>query len=303
MSRFRTYLLLIALVFIWGLSWPIAKIGLQYMPPLWFATSRLIIGTVVMILIVSVIGKLVWPRKQDLKLILVIGLLQIATFMTLINLGLYYVAAGRTAILVYTTPIWIVPASIFLFNEKSTHAKWLGFSLGIIGILIMVNPFEMHWSNHKMLLGYGILLLAALNWAIAILCARHMKWTRTPLELISWQLLVGTLPVLCLTLLKQPHPHITWNHSLVLTLLYNGILATAFAYWGTITISKELPPITTSLSLLTVPVFGLIFSAIFLHEPITLSLIIAMLFILGGLLCTISYKKSGKTAGVEKAPV
>lgn len=288
--QFKIYILLVALILVWGLSWPVNKLGLAYMPPLWFAASRILIGMVSMLLIVTALGKLVWLQKQDLKLILVIGLLQIALFMVLLNIGLYYVAAGRSAILVYTTPIWVVPISVFFLKETPSPLKWIGFILGLVGILVLFNPWGIDWSNHTVLFGNGVLLVAALCWSIAILCARHMQWSRTPLELIFWQLLLGAIPVTLLAYLLQPHPDIIWNTPLILSLLYGGIAATAFAYWGTVTISKELPAITTSLSLLLIPPCGVIFSALLLHEAITLSIMLSMGFILAGVICVIFSK-------------
>jgi drug/metabolite transporter (DMT)-like permease len=261
------------------------------MPPLWFSAVRLAIGTIVMFSIVIMLRKFTWPTKQDLKIILVIGILQIGLFMTLINLGLHHVAAGRSSVLVYTTPVWVVPISVFFFHEKTSLLKWLGVIFGLAGIAVLFNPFAINWSDQQALIGNGTLLLAALSWAISILCARYMHWAHSPLQLISWQLSVGTLPVILLAILKQPHAHIIWNHSLVLALLYAGVIATAFAYWGGVAISKELPPIVFSLSLLGVPVCGVITSALFLNESITLSLVLAIVFILMGLGCVIFEKR------------
>ncbi len=287
----KLYLSFLLLILAWGFNWPVSKIALQYMPPLWFSAGRLGIGTVAMLSIVILLRKFIWPTKQDIKIILVIGLLQIGLFMSLVNIGLYHVAAGRSSILVYTTPLWVVPISVFFFHETASWIKWLGFIFGMTGIAVLFNPFAINWSNHEILLGNGALLLAALSWAISMLCARYMRWSHPPLQLIFWQLLIGALPVIFLAILKQPHPHIIWNHSLIWALLYGGIIATAFGYWGGVVISKELPPITSSLSLLGVPVCGVISSALFLKEPITFSLMLAILFILLGILCVIFGKK------------
>lgn len=289
-TQLKVYLFLMLIIVIWGISWPISKMGLAFMPPIWYAACRLMVATVSMFLIVGLLGKFIWPKKQDLKIIFAIGLLQVGLFMILINVGLFYVSAGRTAVLVYTTPLWVVPISIFVFKEKSSLLKWVGFILGILGIVVLFNPFLVNWSDHNVLIGNGLLLLSALCWAIAILCARYMSWPHTPLELISWQLLVGTIPVLVTAVIEQPHPHIEWNHVLVMSILYTGIFATAIAYWGTVLVSKELPPITTSLSLSIIPVFALLLSAALLHEPITISIIIAMLLILSGVVCVIFEK-------------
>jgi drug/metabolite transporter (DMT)-like permease len=293
-SEVKLYFLLFLLILAWGFNWPISKIALQYMPPLWFTATRLAVGTLTMFPIVIALRKFIWPKKKDIKIILVIGFLQIGIFMSLLNLGLNHVAAGRSSILIYTTPLWVVPISVIFFQERTSLTKWLGFLFGAIGILILFNPLTIDWQNSKVLLGNGFLLLAALSWAIAILCARYMHWPHSPLQLISWQLLVGAIPALILAISKQPHPTIIWNHALILTILYGGMIATAFAYWGTVVISKELSPVTSSLSMLGVPICGVVSSAFILGEVISLPLLLALGFIIVGLLCVILDKPRRK---------
>lgn len=292
----KLYLLLLVIIIVWGLSWPVSKIAFQYMPPLWFVVARLAIGTLSVFLLVGALRKLTLPKRKDLPIIFTIGLLQIGLFMTLVTLGLQYVDAGRSAILVYTTPLWVLPLAIAFFHETASPLKWLGFVLGVTGIIILFSPTSVNWSDHQVLFGNGMLLAAALCWAIAILCARNMHWTRTPLELLPWQLLVGTIPACIFTYFIQPHPIIHWNNQLLISLGYIGVLATGFAYWGTLTLSKELPSITISLAFLGVPVTGVLLAAWMLHESITISILAAMLFIIGGLGCVIlgSTKKSLK---------
>lgn len=289
--QFKLTVVFILLILAWGLNWPVSKIALHSISPLWFSAARLTIGTITMLAIVILLRKFIWPSKKDLKIILFIGLLQIASFMMLINYGLSHVAASRSSILVYTFPLWVVPISIFFFHETANWLKWLGFIFGMIGIIILFNPFTFDWSNHHTIIGNLALLLAALCWAISMLFARYMRWTRSPLQLIFWQLLVATIPVVLLAHHYQPHVHIVWNHAILWTLLYSGVIATAFGYWGGIVVSKEFSPITASLSFLCVPVCGVISSVIFLKEPLTFPLMLAMSFILMGIICVIVSKK------------
>jgi O-acetylserine/cysteine efflux transporter len=66
----KNYLLLLVIVIlIWGMSWPMNKIGLQYMSPLLFAASRLVIATISMFLIVMFTKNFIWPTRQDLLII------------------------------------------------------------------------------------------------------------------------------------------------------------------------------------------------------------------------------------------
>jgi drug/metabolite transporter (DMT)-like permease len=123
-----------------------------------------------------------------------------------------------------------------------------------------------------------------------------MKWSHTPFELIAWQLLVGTIPIILVAFYQGPSfTTIQWNETLVGCILFSGIFSTALAYWGSVKICKELPSTTVSLSFLGVPVVGFICSIVILKEPLTTTIIIAMTCILSGIVLTIlSGKKQAK---------
>lgn len=273
------------ITFCWGLGWPASKIGLTYLSPLWYTSIRMLVGTFTMMLVVIGSGKFSLPRWNDCPLIITIGLLQISIYILLANIGLQYLPAGRSSLLGYTTPLFVMPIAIWIFKEESTPLKWIGFILGVSGLLLLLNPWEINWLDFNVMFGSLMLLLAAFCWGISMLCARYMEWRKSPLELVPWQLLIGTLPILLWALIKEPHPSIMWNTPLFLSIIYTGALVTGLSYWSGVVINKELPTIIASLGFLAVPVFSLIISAIFLHESINISTAIAMAMIFLGLIC------------------
>lgn len=285
-NNFRLFTLFAFIILSWGLAWPITKIGLDYMSPLWYTTARLIVGTITMLIIVFAVGKLSWPRRKDLPLILIIGLLQICIYLWLANLGLAYLPAGRSALLAYTTPLWVMPITTFFFKEETGAFRWLGFFLGIVGLVILLNPWEITWTTN-VLFGCAMLLLASLSWAISMLCARYMAWSKSPLELIPWQLLIATLPVLLCAFVQEPVLKMEWNSALMWSLAYTGILVTGLSYWGGLIINKELPTMVVSIGFLAVPVLSLIISAVFMHEIINFTTGAAMSLIILGLGCVV----------------
>lgn len=292
-SHLPTYLLLLAVIVVWGLVWPICKIGLAYISPLWFVEIRLIIAAFCMFLLVAVLGKLQLPRRRDLPMLIVIGILQIFLFLTLLTIGLKYVGAGKSAILTYTTPIWVTPIAFLVFKEKVPLLKLIGVLLGAAGIIILVSPWGVDWTDKSALLGNILLILAAISWSCAMLFTRYMPWHSSPLVMAPWQQVVALIPMTIVTLILEPTPHIIYNHALLGSILFASILATAFAYWGIVHVTKELPVVTTSISLLTVPVFSVIASYFMLDEAIDLNMLIAMILIITGLMCaTLSVKIS-----------
>jgi drug/metabolite transporter (DMT)-like permease len=284
----KIFSLFVFIIFSWGLGWPVNKVGLAYMSPTWYTAARLIMGTLTMFAIVIGLKKFSLPKRQDIPLILIIGLLQISFYILLTNYGLLYLPAGRSSLLAYTTPLWIMPAAVFFFHEEAGFLRWLGFCLGIAGLVLLLSPWELNWTDRHVIFGSAMLLLASLSWAISMLCVRYMQWTKSPLELIPWQLLIGTLPILVFAWIKEPALTIQWNLPLLLSLLYTGALVTGLSYWSGVIINKEVPTIIVSLGFLIVPVFSLIISATFLHETIDLTTSLAMLLILLGLACVVA---------------
>lgn len=281
----KVILLFAFIVLTTSFAWPINKIGIEYLSPLWYTTIRMLIGTITMTLLVILLGEFTLPSKKDFPLIAVIGLLQISFYILLANLGLSHLPAGRASLFAYTTPLWIMPAATLLFGEINSPLKWLGFSLGISGLIILLSPWQMDWSDKNIIFGTAMLLLASLSWAISMLCVRYMEWRKSPLQLMPWQLFLGTIPVVILAWLKEPLINVHFNTPLVLSLFYTGFLVTGLSYWSSVVLNKTLPTTLLSLGFLLVPVFSLLISSMYLHETINLATASAMGMILLGLGC------------------
>ena len=88
-------------------------------------------------------------------------------------------------------------------------------------------------------------------------------------------------------------PHVDWNPRFVLLLVYLGIPGTAVAYWAVAMASRHLPAVTTSLGLLATPVVSVITAALWLGEPVTLSLVLAIVLVLGGVAIGVTGPRPG----------
>ena len=86
-SRRTAFLLLAMVVVLWGINWPIMKIGVAAIPPLWFGVLRLAIGAAVLFLVLIGTGRLAIPTRRDLPIIASVGLLQMAGFLALVNVA------------------------------------------------------------------------------------------------------------------------------------------------------------------------------------------------------------------------
>jgi len=283
----RAALLLGLVVVLWGVNWPMMKVGVALMPPLSFAALRLLLGAVTLLLVAAGAGQLRLPARHDLPIVVWVGLLQMAGFLICVSLALLYVPAGRSAILAYTTPLWVVPLAWAFLGERLSAGRLAGLGLGLAGVLVLFNPAAVAWDDPNALLGNGLLLLAALLWAVNIVQVRGHRWQGTPLSLGPWQFLVGAALLLPVAVVVDWGRPVDWTPALLAVLAYNGPLATGFCFWAMVTVSRALPATTTSLGTLGTPVVGLLSATLFLGEPLGLASLAGLGLIAAGLLAVI----------------
>ena len=283
-DRRGAFFLLGTIILVWGINWPVMKVGLGSIPPFWFGGLRLLLGSISLFLVAAFRGRLTFPARADWPVVATVGLVQMAGFLALVNIALLHVPAGRSAVLCYTTPLWVAPGAALFLGERLSRRKLAGLALGLAGLLILFEPGSFDWSDRPLLLGNAFLLGAALLWALTILHIRGHRWHGSALDLAPWQQLTGALPLLAAAFLVEGSPGaIDWKWSSLLVLAYNGPIASGFAYWAAVAVTRRLPALTSSLAFLAVPVMGLTASAVALGEHPQPALLLGFLLILIGL--------------------
>jgi drug/metabolite transporter (DMT)-like permease len=280
----RTAIMLFAVVIIfWGLNWPVVKLLVGLMPPLWSASLRCFIAACAVLAAQCATRNFVIPHKQDISIILVIGVLNMAVGPALMAVGLQYIPAGRSAVLGYTSPLWVAPGAWLFLHESLSVRKIAGIAVGLCGVFVLCNPFAADFGDNKVLLGHALLLLNAFSWAVAILRIRAHVWHSTPFQLIFWQTLLAASLLAVTAFIQEGPPSFTVTPSLILLLAYAGIPATALAFWAMTVINASLPAVTTSLGVLMAPVVGILGSSVMLGEGIDLPLVMSAGLIIGGI--------------------
>ena len=270
------------MVIAWGLTWPVNKVILESLPPLWMMALRAAIATVALFAMALWRGRLALPPRADMPVLLSITLLHMVGFALLAAWGLQLVSTGRSVVLAYTTPLWVTPGASLFLGERLTVRRLAGVVIGLLGLLVLFNPAAFDWSNREAVLGNGAIIVAALLWAASILHIRGHRWQSTPFDLVPWEMLLATAILMPLAIATSKVPNTEWNVRLVALLLYAGVPGTAVAYWAIAVASRNLPAVTTSLGLLATPVVSVVIATIWLGETPTLPLLAAIVLILGG---------------------
>jgi drug/metabolite transporter (DMT)-like permease len=276
-------ILLVTVVLAWGVTWPVNKVILATVPPLWAVALRTAVGAVALFGLAALQRRLILPPRQDWPVLVSIALLHMVGFGVLSSIGLSTVPTGRSVVLAYTTPLWVVPGAALFLGERLTARRVLGVAIGLAGLVVLFNPLALDWSRPAAVLGNLAILAAALLWAGSILHIRGHRWRATPFDLLPWETLLATALLTPLAWLLAGPPTFTLDGPLVALLIYAGVPGTALAYWAVAMASRHLPAITTSLGLLATPVVSTVVAAIWLQEIPTADVLAAMGLILSGI--------------------
>jgi len=263
--------LLALLILSWGISWPVIKIGVATMPPIWYACFRYAIGASCLFAFLLVRREVAFPPRTDWPLVAVSGVLQMAAYSALTALALTILPPGRASVLAFSTPIWVVPLAAWRLHERASRTALFGVGLGLLGVLAIAAP-SVHAEGAEQILAYGMLLAAATVWAISIVIVRAHRFTASTLALAPWQMAFAACLLLPLAILVEGAPQAIPVNG-VASLVYVALIATAFAYWAVVEVGRHIPASTMSIALLATPSLGILISALTLGEAVVPSLV------------------------------
>src|SRR6056297_1244803 len=141
-DRYREAVLFSILALCWGSSFVAIEIGLEYVPPLLFAGLRYALAGVIVLGYAVVVADRTRPRgKAEWLAVTVAGVFVIALYHGLLYLGELYVSGAVAATVVSTAPILTAAfAGIVLPSERLAPAGVVGFVLGLVGVIAIVQP-------------------------------------------------------------------------------------------------------------------------------------------------------------------
>ncbi|WXL23998.1 EamA family transporter [Ectopseudomonas mendocina] len=263
---------LLFLAAIWGASFLFMRMVapvLGSMPTAFFRSATGMLGLLVVLLAL----RIQWNFSGKLRRFLLLGVINAGLPSAMYCLAALVLPAGYSAIFNATTPMMGVLIGMLFFAEKVTLSKAAGVAIGLIGVAVLTQTGPIAF-NLNLLLGALACLVATACYGFAGFLTRRWIGQQGGLDnrLAAFASLLGAslflLPMMIISALHEPPVRWTgWDIWLPLAAL--GLICTAFAYVLYFRLLTDIGPIKASTTTFLIPVFGVLWGALLLDEPLS----------------------------------
>lgn len=279
------YLASTGAVVLWSASFIATKLAYETFAPIQLAAVRTLFAVILFWFMRKITSNNEQIQKEDRMRIALSGFLGITLYFAIENIGVSMTSSSNSALIVASFPAVTTLLEFFIYHSKPNVKKVLGIILAIIGVAVLTQINVD--GNSKSMLGNIILIGAGVVWAFYNFITRDLTNKYSAMTLTYYQMLAGFIFFLPFVIIEGKTWRMpTMTSASALIYLSVGCSIVAFLLYN-LGLKKLSASISVSLMNL-VPVLGLIFSILILHESVsTIQILGGVIVIIGVILSSI----------------
>lgn len=269
-DRLKVIFAYVAICTIWGSTWLVIKVGLDFIPPLLGAGFRFVVASAILYGIIRYRGIPVPFDRQSRWYYVTVSMTAFAVPFALVYWGEQKIASGVTSILFAVYPFFVaIMSALFLKNEKLTLYKIGGIVLGFAGIVtIFWNDIQISASTES-ILGMLAVILSAVFQSVSAVVIKKQGHNISPVVTTFMPMLISAMVLLVSGILLERLSDITINVPSVFSVLYLGILGSVVTFVSYFWLIKRVEVVLLSLTSFVTPIIAVVLGIIVLNEQIS----------------------------------
>ena len=272
----KDWILLTALAAIWGSAFMFIKISAVVFGPILLVTLRLLIaGLVFMPFLLRESKRQLF--KPYFPSILIIAIVSNAIPFSMFAYASLSATSNMLGILNGTTAFLTTVIAYFWLKEFVTSKQIIGLILGFIGVLILVNPS----NGSTTFIASMCAMIGSLCYAFNAVYLQKYHSNSDKIVLIGWSMLFGGFFMIPLAAFNLPNAMPDINS--ILALLWLAVISTGLGYLAYVRLIDKIGAVKTATLTYLLPVFSIIWGAIFLQEEITFIILGGFIFVMMGM--------------------
>ena len=285
-EKFGPLLAWAAVCIFWGTTYLAIRIGLETLPPVLFGGLRFLTAGAVLFVVVRAWSGARLPRGREWFEQSVVGLALLGVGNGLVVWAEQWVPSGPTALLVATSPFWVMGVERFLREGERLKGRAIaGLLIGFAGLALLVAPNLYGVSLDANYL-WGMLALqgACAAWSIGSVYAKHHPTGVTPLMGAAIQMLVAGVALSLIGIALGEWRELDFSPRSASAFLYLIVFGSIVAYGSYTYAVQKLPLSLVSTYSYINPVIAVLLGWLILSEQLGWRVITAMLIILAGVM-------------------
>lgn len=256
---------------LWGSAFPGIKIGYQLFQisssdtasVILFAGCRFTLAGILTILFGSILGhKPLYPNKRSWGRVLWLSMLQTVLQYLFFYIGLANTSGVKASIInAVNVFVALLVSSLIFHQERLSSNKILGCIVGFAGV-VLINMSGMNFNMS--LKGEGFIFLSTVAYAFSSVYLKKFSAYDNTVMLSGYQFLLGGIIMILTGLGMGGSVTIVTGKGVLLLIYLSLVSAVAYTLWGLLL--KYNPVSRIAVFGFMTPVFGVIFSAVFLNE-------------------------------------
>lgn len=276
-------LIMIGLTPLYALCFVAIRLGLAYAPPLRFAALRTLLAGAAVLLLARWRGQRVGLPRRYWPALLLLALAGGAIGYGTMFLSPGRAGAGIASVLGNTQPLIVIVLAAPFLHERVTWRKATALVAGTLGV-ILISAAALENASAAGLVGALLALASAGAFGASTIIVTRLGPEAPLLVLTGWQFLLGTAPLLVLSLVLEGPAAPVWDPTFLVIVTTLGVLGTALTtivwYW----LVRRDDAGRLSLFLFLVPVLGVGLAMLTLGESIGVSEGAGIVLTLSGIL-------------------
>jgi drug/metabolite transporter (DMT)-like permease len=292
--------MLAVLTVVWGVNWPIMKQGVTDFPPLAFRALSMWLGLPVLWAVLKVRRVPFAIARRDWREVGVLCLTNMLIWHVLAIVSIQALSSGRAAILGYTMPIFSALWGVALFGERLKARHVAGLGAAALGVSLLL-WHELERISGRPLAALGM-LFAAFVWGLGTQQMRRTRIDAPTLAIIFWMTLLSTLGVSLGTIVFERDHWLVPSPPTLAAIAYNAVLIFGVSQPIWLIMARNLPPIASSMSVMMIPVLGVVSGAWWLGETLHWQDATAIVMVLLAI-ASVMWPTRGRRGAVQPAEV
>ena len=269
--------------FFWGSTYLAIKIGVEDMPPMFFAGVRFLIAGLIMIVFSYIRGYAFPAGKSEFSRLSLIGLFMLLGGNGLVVFAEQWVDSGVASLIMATIPIFAgVLEHFFIRTTRLTFKALSGLLLGFFGVYFLLVPAEHGISID--IPGILVLLSASFLWSTGTVLSKTFKGNSSIVSNIGIQMFAGGVGLMFVSAITGEFSRVRFSMNSVLAIAYLVVFGSLVAYSSYIYLLQKWPATKAGTYAYINPLVAVSLGAIFLGEKINFLMILSMVGIFLGVL-------------------